>query len=239
MMSAQREVQHGPVEQAGGIFRTTNGTTAPGAKGAHNNETMKIPLFPLDVVLFPGAPLPLHIFEERYREMFRRCMAEQIEFGVVRAQEDGLAVVGCTASIGRVMHRYEDGRFDVMCHGERRFEIELLDDTHAYLQAEVDFLQDEGPEATRAEREQCAALHFEAIELARLDLPMPHLDLDKPIAFPLAAVLPAELEFKQHLLDMRSDAGRTRKLQEFYEVLLPQLRANTPKRKATSNGRVM
>ncbi len=200
---------------------------------------MKIPLFPLDVVLFPGAPLPLHIFEERYREMFRVCMAEGLEFGVVRAQEDGLAVVGCTASIGQVMHRYEDGRFDVMCRGERRFEIELLDDTHAYLQAEVDFLPDEGPQATRAEREQCAALHFEAIELSRLDLPMPHLDLDRPIAFPLAATLPADLDFKQQLLALRSDAGRTRKLQEFYEVLLPELRMGARVRKIPGNGHVM
>jgi len=200
---------------------------------------MKIPLFPLDVVLFPGAPLPLHIFEERYREMFRRCMAEQIEFGVVRAQQDGLAVVGCTASIERVMHRYDDGRFDVMCRGERRFEIVLLDDSHAYLQAEVDFLHDEGPQASRTEREQCAALHFEAIELARLDLPMPHLDLDKPIAFSLAAVLPADLDFKQQLLDMRSDAERTRRLRDFYEVLLPQLRTSMKLRKIPGNGHVM
>jgi Lon protease-like protein len=227
------------VQQGHGIFRTTNDITAPRAKGAHNNQTMKIPLFPLDVVLFPGAPLPLHIFEERYREMFRRCMAEQMEFGVVRAQEDGLAVVGCTASIGTVLHRYEDGRFDVMCRGERRFEIELLDDTLAYLQAEVDFVDDDGPEATRTERQQCAALHFEAIELSRLELPMPHLDLDKPIAFPLAAALPADLDFKQQLLDMRSDAGRTRKLQEFYEVLLPQLRTSAPIRRVQGNGRVM
>jgi Lon protease-like protein len=200
---------------------------------------MKIPLFPLDVVLFPGAPLPLHIFEERYREMFRRCMAEGLEFGVVRAEEDGLAVVGCTASIGQVTHRYEDGRFDVMCRGERRFEIELLDDSLAYLQADVDFVADEGPEATRPQRELCAALHFETIELSRLDLPMPHLDLDRPIAFSLAATLPADLNFKQQLLNMRSDAHRTRTLREFYEALLPKLRTHAKVRRISGNGHIM
>ena len=221
------------------FFRGTNDTTAARAKGADNNLAMKIPLFPLDLVLLPGAPLPLHIFEERYREMFRVCMAEGLEFGVVRAQEDGLAVVGCTASIGRVLHRYPDGRFDVACRGELRFEIELLDDSRAYLQAEVDFVEDDGPEATREEREQCAALHFEAMELARLDVAMPHLDLDRPIAFPLAATLPADLDFKQQLLTMRSDAGRTHKLQEFYEMLLPRLRAGARASKISGNGHVM
>jgi Lon protease-like protein len=200
---------------------------------------MKIPLFPLDLVLFPGASLPLHIFEERYLEMFRDCMSEGIEFGVVRAKEEGLAVIGCTASIGRVLHRYSDGRFDVMCRGERRFEIEMLDDSRSYLQAEVDSFEDVGPEATRTEREQCAAMHFETIELSRLELAMPRLDLDRPIAFALASALPADLDFKQQLLSMRSDAERTRKLREFYDVLLPQLRLQTAGRTSGGNGHIM
>ena len=62
---------------------------------------MKIPLFPLDLVLFPGVPLPLHIFEPRYREMIAECIADNAPFGVVRAQRDGLAVVGCTAQVVR------------------------------------------------------------------------------------------------------------------------------------------
>lgn len=200
---------------------------------------MKIPLFPLDVVLFPGAPLPLHIFEERYREMFRDCMAAGLEFGVVRAQEDGMAVVGCTASIGGILHRYSDGRFDVMCYGERRFEIEMLDDSRPYLQAEVDWLADDGPEATRAEREACAAMHFEVVELSDMDLPMPALDLDRPIAYSLAAILPTELDFQQQMLVTRSDAARTRKLSEFYDVLLTQLRPAGLNRNAPTTGRVM
>lgn len=200
---------------------------------------MKIPLFPLDVVLFPGAPLPLHIFEERYREMFRDCMAEGLEFGVVRAQEDGMAVIGCTAAIGRVLHRYPDGRFDVMCHGERRFEIEMLDDSRSYLQAEVDWLADDGAQATRAEREACAAKHFEVVELSSIELPMPALDLDRPIAYSLASVLPTDLDFQQQMLATRSDAARTRKLSEFYEMLLMQLREAVLHRNVSPSGLVM
>lgn len=200
---------------------------------------MKIPLFPLDVVLFPGAPLPLHIFEERYREMFRDCMAAGQEFGVVRAQQDGMAVIGCTASIGRILHRYPDGRFDVMCQGQRRFEIEMLDDSQTYLQAEVDWLADDGPEATRAERETCAARHFEVVELSRIELPMPALDLDRPIAYSLASVLPADLDFQQQMLALRSDAERTSKLNEFYEVLLSQLRQADFHREMPPNRHIM
>lgn len=200
---------------------------------------MKIPLFPLDVVLFPGVPLQLHIFEERYREMFRDCMAAALEFGVVRAQTEGMVVVGCSASIGQILHHYPDGRFDVMCRGERRFEIEVLDESRSYLQAEVDWLADEGPQATRAEREACTALYFEVIELSNLDLPMPTLDLDRPIAYLLAATLPVDPDFQQQLLATRSDAARTRKLGEFYTALLARLRPGAMNRKVSGNGHVM
>jgi Lon protease-like protein len=101
---------------------------------------MKIPLFPLDVVLFPGAPLPLHIFEPRYREMVAECIAGNAVFGIVRAQRDGLAVIGCTAQVVRVLRSYPDGRSDILTQGIDRFEIEQLDDSRSFLQAEVALL---------------------------------------------------------------------------------------------------
>ena len=69
-----------------------------------------MPLFPLDVVLFPGAPLPLHIFEPRYKEMIGECLEQKLLFGVVRAQETNLADIGCTAEILAVTKTYDDGR---------------------------------------------------------------------------------------------------------------------------------
>src|SRR2546430_733822 len=61
--------------------------------------TNLIPLFPLDVVLFPGAPLPLHIFEPRCKEMIGECLADKSTFGVLRAGEKSIAEIGCTAEI--------------------------------------------------------------------------------------------------------------------------------------------
>jgi Lon protease-like protein len=148
---------------------------------------MKIPLFPLDVVLFPGAALPLHIFEDRYKEMVAGCVDRDEPFGIVRAQIEGLAVIGCTAKIVKVLQRYPDGRLDILCEGGDRFEIELLDNSRAYLQAEIDDFLDDVPASTRAEREQCTGLHFEVMELigAHDDRSTPlhfAIDLDKPIS---------------------------------------------------------
>src|SRR6202035_2391463 len=116
---------------------------------------MKIPLFPLEVVLFPEAALPLHIFEDRYKEMVGLCLAEKIGFGVVCAQREGLAVVGCTAEIVRILEKYPDGRMHILCHGAKHLEIENLASSRSFLQAEGDFCGDDEIPATRAMREEC------------------------------------------------------------------------------------
>lgn len=206
----------------------------------HNKCWMKIPLFPLDVVLFPAAVLPLHIFEQRYRDMVAECLAEKKCFGVVRATREGLSVIGCTAEIMRELGSYPDGRMDILCHGRQPFEIELLDSTRSFLQAEVDLVEHDGTAATRKAREQCAALHFEMLELMGEELSaFPSLDLDGAVSYPLANALPADLDFKQELLGLRSDEERTARLIDFYHTVLPKLRTGRAVSSAARNGHVM
>jgi Lon protease-like protein len=202
--------------------------------------SMKIPLFPLDLVLFPGAPLPLHIFEPRYREMIAECIAGNAPFGVVRAQLEGLAVVGCSAQVVRVLHSYPDGRNDILTQGIDRFEIEQLDDSRSFLQAEVDLLPDTGAAADRSAREECVALHFETMHLLGTAEPGVSLSLDEPLAYLLAASIPADLNFQQALLAMRSDRERTETLSSYYRAILPKLRSGAKaSERASTNGHVM
>lgn len=202
---------------------------------------MKIPLFPLDLVLLPGAALPLHIFEERYKEMIGECLQCQGEFGMVRARREGLSIIGCTATIVTVMHSYPDGRLDIFCRGERRFEIESLVEGRSFLEAEVDFLPDREPCSSRRDREQCAALHLEMMELSGNGATeFPQLDLNQPVAFLLASVIPADLEFKQELLHLHSDSERTARLMEFYQSIVPKLqRGSIGARTASRSGFIM
>jgi Lon protease-like protein len=201
---------------------------------------MKIPLFPLDLVLFPGAPLPLHIFEPRYREMVTECLAANTPFGVVRAQRDGLAVIGCSAQIVRVLHSYADGRSDILTQGIDRFEIDQLDESRSFLQADVTVMPDMGETSVRAAREECVAMHFEILSLLGIAENSLHLSLDAPVAYLLAAAVPGDLDFQQALLAMRSDRARTETLLAYYRELLPKLRRNKHvARQASTNGHIM
>src|SRR5260370_23519419 len=105
-----------------------------------------LPLFPLQVVLFPRTALPLHIFEERYKEMIGEALRGKTEFGVVQAGENGVVNTGCTASIEEVVKKYPDGRMDVLTVGRRRFEIIMLNDEKPYLRGAVEFFDDDASE---------------------------------------------------------------------------------------------
>jgi Lon protease-like protein len=159
---------------------------------------------------------------------------------VVCAQREGLAVVGCTAEIVRILEQYPDGRLDILCQGANRFEIENLDNSRSFLQAEVDFFGDEGSPATRAMREQCTALHFEVLELTGGERTHRAFDLDEPVAFRLAWASPTDLSFRIELLAMRSDAERTERLIALYSAMLPKLRRGAQASStAGRNGHIM
>lgn len=107
------------------------------------NEHHELPLFPLPVVLFPGAVLPLHIFEERYKEMMGKVIEEKGKFGVVfwDGESTGVAETGCSAEIQNVK-KYPDGRMNLMTEGVERFKIVDVIQEQPYIIATVEFLQD-------------------------------------------------------------------------------------------------
>jgi len=91
-------------------------------------------------VLFPSVPLPLHVFEERYRTMVNRCIDDLSPFGVVYHKGESIMEVGCTALVDEVIKRYDDGRMDILTVGHDRFQIDEVDDTGLYLEATVRYL---------------------------------------------------------------------------------------------------
>ncbi len=195
-----------------------------------------LPLFPLEVVLFPGAPLPLHIFEPRYKEMIGECIQGKKRFGVIRVQENSLADVGCTAEIVAVTKRYDDGRMDIVTQGRDRFELLEVNQERQFLRGEVLYISDEPEAATEQEREQALQLHRQILALAGAQQDLSD-DSDVPLSYQLAGSLPLDLDFKQQLLGVRSEAERVRTLVQYFGKILPNLRrAVQVRQKAGGNG---
>jgi Lon protease-like protein len=197
-----------------------------------------LPLFPLEVVLFPGTPLPLHIFEPRYKEMIGECLAEHRSFGVVRAVEQSLADVGCTAEIVTVVKEYPDGRLDLVTEGRKRFELLRVNQERSFLQAEVLMISDEPGAAPPEDTSRAIQLHSELLAIAGATQDLSAAD-PSLLSFYLAGSLPLDLDFKQKLLGLRSEPERISLLISYLETIIPNLRrAANAREKAGGNGHV-
>jgi Lon protease-like protein len=209
-------------------------------------EEILLPLFPLEIVLLPEEPLPLHIFEERYREMIGECLRAKTsglgrqDFGVVLAKGQEISNVGCSAQIVSLTRKYDDGRMDILTVGKRRFEILLTNEEKSYLRASVEFFDDEGSDTPgETEAENALRLFQEIMRRLRqssetpADLPHPY----RHLSFHLAASLPLALEFKQQLLSLRNEPERLQQLAHRMDQLIQQIdTAQKAREKAGGNG---
>jgi Lon protease-like protein len=171
-----------------------------------------LPLFPLAVVLLPHNQLPLHIFEDRYKQMIADVMASGSEFGVVLAAGQGLMSNGCTATVEELLKEYPDGRMDILTLGRRRFAIEVVNVEMDYLRAKVNYFDDDEFTAPAALRDRavtvCSALPGPEGEVSEIDAAEPQL------SFQLARLV-TDLEFRQQLLGMRSEPARLERLIDY------------------------
>lgn len=176
-----------------------------------------LPLFPLSLVLLPATPLPLHIFEERYKEMMGDIIPDGAEFGVVLAKDDGIVNIGCTATVDRVLQRYPDGRLDLVAIGQRRFRVVSLNDDKSYLRASVEFFNDEEASAVPLNLRRRALTAFQ--RLRQLEEPSLVIEpaIEAPqLSFQLAQFI-SDLDKRQTVLSIRSEVERL----EFLVSLLP------------------
>ncbi len=180
-----------------------------------------LPLFPLPVVLFPRTQLPLHLFEDRYKEMIANILTDHSEFGVVLAKERSIVKTGCTAVIEKVLQRYPDGRLNILTAGRRRFEIQDVDDQESYLRATVEYFDDEESGAPPSLEQQGLEAYR---RLREIDDSLPELRLGDPqISFQLAQGV-EDVEFRLRLLRLRSEPERLKALVEFCESYVPKQR---------------
>jgi Lon protease-like protein len=196
-----------------------------------------LPLFPLDLVLFPGAPLPLHIFEPRYKELVAECLAQKTGFGMIRARENALAEVGCTAVILDVNKTYADGRLDINTEGGQRFAVRQLNQERSFLRGEVVFFDDEPSQVSKHDADTVIDLHQQlfAVLGQRVEVEKTYASL----SFQLANELPVDLDFKQSILEMKSEAERVETLIEYYRATIPKVEKTMKARdKASGNGHV-
>lgn len=191
------------------------------------NDRQTVPLFPLGLVQFPGTLTPLHIFEQRYRQMLEDIQEGDKTFGIVYRQADGLAEVGSLVHVA-IARPLPDGRSNILCFGTTRFRLfrVIEDDETPYARAEIDIFEDD-PAFDSLEEESTALRDlFARLITARRRLegqpeggPIEELEdasdvADDPqlLSFFIASNLDVDLSLKQRWLEMTNTALRLREI---------------------------
>jgi Lon protease-like protein len=195
----------------------------------------RFPLFPLGLVLLPQELVPLHIFEERYKQMIGECLDDEHEFGILWLSDDGLKEVGCSARITRVLERFDDGRLNILVEGSEPFRLMRRIEDLPYPAGDVELLGDSDagdPDAADRARNRYADLVEEVTESRPEGEALERLD-----AYGMAATLDVALEAKQQLLELRSERGRLERLDSLFAEALERIRlAERAAERASGNG---
>ncbi|MGI9050570.1 MAG: LON peptidase substrate-binding domain-containing protein [Rubrobacteraceae bacterium] len=197
-----------------------------------------IPLFPLNVVLMPGTPQPLHIFEDRYKQMINECLEEETEFGMVLADDSGTREVGCTARIVELIERYDDGRLVIMVEGSRRFKLNNVLMGKPYYVGEIEYFGDEQEEDVSGLAEECIALLERVVEAATegsvgIEIEPPYRNL----SFMIAGRIEFDVETRQQILELPTERERLEKVKELLSAAAERLeRERQVRQVAQTNG---
>lgn len=206
----------------------------------------QIPIFPLNMVVLPGEPIPLHIFEQRYQRLIKDCEPAQSNlaykpFGIQYSREKQVNEIGCSVIVNEILRRYPDGRLDIMSYGKQRYRLLKTNPSESsYLTGEIEWLDDHDPdEKIKPELlKQVLAAYKRFLTLVdkddvSLDLPVQEERLSFTLAYRINLAKAPRLE----LLDTQSEVERLELMLTYFEHNIPRLQKTREfKRRVRSNG---
>jgi len=173
----------------------------------------EIGLFPLGMVLLPTEQVPLHIFEERYKELIGECLEQSREFGLVYADDDGVRPIGTRAVVTEVLEQFEDGRMNVVIEGRERFRLVELTSGRSFSTAEVEPVEDQDDPADPEDADRALELFRRLVELTGAEVEEPSSP-SAQLSFDVAARFDFAPDLKQELLQETSERVRLKRLCE-------------------------
>ncbi len=194
-------------------------------------------LFPLGIVLFPEESIPLHIFEERYKELVAHSRETGEPFGIILYEGGRLSQIGCAARIDEIVQTYDDGRLDIQVTGTHRFGVNTITDDGSYLRSDVSWLDDDAGAADGDDVQRLVAQHMKLLELAGRTVRPDFYETEGSLSYRLARNAGLELAQKQALLEAGSEQERVNQLVEHLQDFIPKVeRFENVRKKVRSNG---
>jgi Lon protease-like protein len=197
-------------------------------------------LFPLPIVLLPSEQLPLHIFEERYKELIGECLEDDREFGLVFADDEGVRDIGTTAAVVQVLPpQFEDGRMNILVEGRERFRVVRLTEGRSFHTAETASVEDTEDDPPGETIERALRLFARLCELTGSEIEIPAPDTPR-LSYVLASRLyELATEVRLELLAELSERARLERVcQVLGEAAVSVERQRRAAERAARNGKV-
>ena len=183
-----------------------------------NNSILKIPLFPISVSILPDELMPLHIFEDRYKKMVSESLENNKEFGIIYKKKKDMKNIGCLVSIKKVYQKYDDGKYDILIKGEKRFEIKSLFKKDELLIGEIELLNEFYEKADKNKFNQILDKYLKLLLTFKIDHDI-QSEMNKKKSFDFTKNILIPNNIKQDFLELENETDRMVFIDDFLDTI--------------------
>lgn len=183
-----------------------------------NNSLLKIPLFPINISILPDELIPLHIFEDRYKKMVSKSLERNKEFGIIYKQKEDMKNIGCSVSIKKVYQKYDDGKYDILIQGQKRFEIKSLFKESELLIGEVEFLNEFYEMADKNKFNKVLDKYLKLLLTFKIDHDI-QSEMNKKKSFDFTKNILIPNDIKQDFLELKNETDRILFIDDFLDTI--------------------
>ena len=178
----------------------------------------KIPLFPLNLVALPKEKIPLHIFEEKYKNMISDCISNKKPFGIIQIKDKKMANIGCSMNVYKVLKKYNNGEYDIICKGVERFKINKIDKQNDLWYAEVSFFNEDYKSINKEFFDQILDKYLKILISSNAKINIQN-EVDKKNSFDFTKNVILPRQIKQIFLNLNNEKERLEFINQFLDSI--------------------
>jgi len=186
----------------------------------------KFPLFPLNQVILPGELVPLHIFEDRYIRMVEKSLDLNKEFGIVYMKNDLIEKVGSSVQVEKIIKKYKSGKYDILCKGIKRFEINQLYKIKITWYGDVIFFDEKIEKREKKYFNKTLDKYLKFLVSMNIETNFKS-ELDKKKSYDFMRNILLPLEIKQQILSLDNESKRLDFINNFLDIASDSLKTDT------------
>lgn len=183
------------------------------------SEIVKIPLFPINISILPEEKIPLHIFEERYKKMVKKCIANKSSFGIIYKNKEKLYDIGTTVKVIKIYKKYDDDRYDLMVEGQKRFKVINFIKNRSLWYAEIQYFNEQYDKVDEIKFSKTLDKYLKLLLTLNIDHDI-QSEINKTKSFDFTKNILIPTDIKQEFLELKNESYRIDYINNFLDSII-------------------